>query len=216
MQRLFLLLSVCLLSACHNPQTSVDDPYCETPMGVLFFVKDTTGMGQVIQASTGVYTHVAVSICTDSGEYLWEATRPEGVICRPLLEALNSWWFEGGLDTTRAFLDVVTMRQITVPFDTLRLLASLQSFLGQPYDDFFLPDNGRMYCSELIYESFYDLSGNRLFEAKPMNFRAADGSMPPYWTHYFDSLGVVIPEGVPGTNPTDMISSPHLARIRIE
>lgn len=214
MRRLLPLFLACLAAACHAPQPPVGNTSCEVPTGVLFFVKDTTGMGQAIQASTGVYTHVAVAVCTDSGEYLWEATRPEGVICRPLQEALAAW--HAALDTTQPLLDYMVMRQLTVPFDTLRLTASLQAFRGQPYDDFFLPDNGRMYCSELVYECFYNTAGHRLFEAKPMNFRAADGTMPAYWTQYFDSLGVVIPEGVAGTNPTDMFSSPHLAGIRIE
>lgn len=214
MRRLLPLLLACLAAACHAPQPPVGETSCEIPTGVLFFVKDTAGMGQAIQASTGVYTHVAVAVCTDSGEYLWEATRPEGVICRPLQEALAAWHV--GLDTTRPLLEFVAMRRITVPFDTLRLTASLQAFRGQSYDDFFLPDNGRMYCSELVYECFYDTAGNRLFEARPMNFRAADGTMPSYWTQYFDSLGVAIPEGVAGTNPTDMFYSPLLEECKIE
>ncbi len=37
-----------------------------------------------------------------------------------------------------------------------------------------------------------------------MNFRAADGSMPPFWNELFAKLGEEIPEGLPGTNPNDM------------
>ena len=37
-----------------------------------------------------------------------------------------------------------------------------------------------------------------------MNFRAADGTMPAFWTELFEKLGEPIPEGVPGTNPNDM------------
>jgi len=171
-------------------------------------------MGEAIAASTGAYTHVGVAVCSDSGVYLYEALPRVGVVSHPLEEALAQWY--QSLDTTLPLLEYVSICQLSVPFDTLRLIHFLQEFLGQPYDDAFLPDNGRLYCSELIYESFFDLQGNRLFTAAPMNFRVPDGSVPSYWIHHFDSLGIAIPEGVPGTNPTDLFSSPHLIKCKIE
>ena len=49
-----------------------------------------------------------------------------------------------------------------------------------------------------------------------MNFYASDGSLPAYWRHHFDSLGVAVPQDMPGTNPNDMSRSPILHRFRIQ
>lgn len=67
-----------------------------------------------------------------------------------------------------------------------------------------------MYCSELVYESYLDDNGEHIFLARPMNFRAPDGSMPQFWVELYDALGCPVPEGVPGTNPNDMYMSPVL------
>ena len=49
-----------------------------------------------------------------------------------------------------------------------------------------------------------------------MNFFASDGSLPAYWQHHFDSLGITVPQDMPGTNPNDMSHSPILHRFKIE
>ena len=61
-----------------------------------------------------------------------------------------------------------------------------------------------MYCSELVWESYRRPTGERIFAARPMNFRNEDGTLPRYWTELFERLGEEIPEGVPGTNPNEM------------
>ena len=85
-----------------------------------------------------------------------------------------------------------------------------KTFLGQPYDSLFLPDNGAMYCSELVRESFLSARGEYLLEDKPMNFKGPDGEYPLYWKNLFEGLGMDVPQGVPGTNPHDMSNSPKL------
>ena len=65
-------------------------------------------------------------------------------------------------------------------------------------------------AKQAVYESFRDKKGNRIFESRPMNFRSADGTYPEYWVKLFDSLGMDIPQGVPGTNPNDMSRSSRL------
>ncbi|MDE5692262.1 MAG: hypothetical protein K2I13_08770, partial [Alistipes sp.] len=100
--------------------------------------------------------------------------------------------------------------------DTAGLTAAIaraRSFIGQPYDYSFRPDNGRMYCSELVWESYLTLTGERIFPARPMNFRAADGSMPAFWIELFEKLGEEIPEGLPGTNPNDMARDSTLTEV---
>lgn len=198
---------------------SLTSDLCDFHTGDLIFVCDTTGMGGAIQSSTGdkkdqhVFTHVAIAECSDSGIYVIDATPRLGVSRRTLGEFILS--VTGG-DPNRPFTQYAYYYQVAVPFDTLLLQRRLKSFVGQPYDHYFMPDNGRMYCSELVYECFFDCNGHHLFPVKPMNFKAADGSMPLYWQEHFGRLGTAIPQDMPGTNPNDMSKSPILRPFKIE
>ena len=46
-----------------------------------------------------------------------------------------------------------------------------------------------------------------------MNFRAADGTLPQFWTELFARRGEAVPEGVPGTNPNDMAREAALEEV---
>lgn len=164
--------------------------------GDLLFFRDSEGMGGAVQESTGEYTHVAIAI-----DSVWtiDATPGDGVA--PSLR------YQG----TSVKADIY---RLTIPFDTAAVVARAKSFTGQPYDNAFLPDNGALYCSELVYECYLDSTGNHLFEAKPMNWRDRNGNMPQYWQEHFKKLGMPVPEGVPGTNPTDMSRSPLLRKVQ--
>lgn len=170
--------------------------------GDLLFFADTTGMGAAVKESTGQYTHVA--LVEEVGDTIWiiDATQRFGVSRRMLEDSGNG---NPGYDAYR----------FVQPFDTTAVVSRAKSCIGQPYDQAFLPDNGALYCSELIYECFLDSLGNHLFEAHPMNWRTADGSMPSYWIAHFDSLGQPIPEGVLGTNPSGLARSSNLKRVHL-
>ena len=49
--------------------------------------------------------------------------------------------------------------------------------------------------------------------ARPMNFLAADGSLPRFWAELFAGLGEEIPQDIPGTNPNDMARDPQLKEV---
>ena len=169
--------------------------------GDLLFYIDTAGMGEAIRERTGQYTHVA--LVAETGDTIWiiDATQRYGVSRRPFLRRPES--------SMKPYPDVYRM---LVPFDTTAVIARARSFVGQPYDNAFLPQNGALYCSELIYECFLDHNGNHLFEARPMNWRDKDGKLPEYWEQHFKELKQPVPEGVSGTNPTDMSRSPLLRK----
>ena len=228
MKRLrYLILSLCLmttLASCRQqyplplPPVSQFFGMCDFETGNLIFIYDTTGMGSAIHSSTAwdslepSFTHVAITECTDSGVYVIDATPALGVARRPLLDFILSVY---DTNADYSFVGMAEYYYIDA-YDTATLLERLHSFIGQPYDPYFLPDNGRFYCSELVQECFFDQKGHHLFPSKPMNFYAADGTLPAYWQHHFDSLGVAIPQGMPGTNPNDMSHSPILHRFRIQ
>jgi hypothetical protein len=157
-------------------------------------------MDRAIKSSTGSYTHVAlVEVDRDGLVWIIDATPQNGV----KRKTYASFERENDLHHSGTF----SIYRLTEAFDTAAVIARAKSFVGQPYDDAFLPDNGKMYCSELIYECFLDASGHHLFESQPMNWRDKDGKLPEYWKKHFEELEMDVPEGVAGTNPTDMSKS---------
>jgi hypothetical protein len=86
------------------------------------------------------------------------------------------------------------------------------SQVGKPYDDAFLPDNGKYYCSELVYYAFLEANKRRpFFRLEPMTFRRP-GSRDffPVWIEYYAKLGISVPEGLPGCNPGGISRSSRL------
>ncbi len=74
---------------------------------------------------------------------------------------------------------------------------------GVPYDDVFLYNNGKYYCSELIYDAYKKANGNKpFFILEPMTFKQP-GTLQYFdaWIKYYDELKATIPEGKPGINP---------------
>ena len=88
-----------------------------------------------------------------------------------------------------------------------------KSVLGVPYDDPFILDNGKLYCSELLYECFKEF---HIFDSilKPMTFKASNSdSFLPAWVEYYEKLGLPIPEGKLGLNPVSLSRSPKLLKL---
>lgn len=206
MQRLLLYIGIsCSLLACSHskqPLRSGD---------LLFQVGQESAMSDAITAATGKecklkFTHVGIAVISDRADSVLEATSPGGVRMTALSEFLSKSARSNGQPL------VVAMRlKDTAGIATA--IARARSFLGQPYDYSFRPNNGRLYCSELVWECFRTPCGTPIFPARPMNFRAADGSMPQFWIDLFDRLGEEIPEGVPGTNPNDMSRDSALSEV---
>ncbi|MEO8587894.1 MAG: DUF6624 domain-containing protein [Flavobacteriales bacterium] len=72
-----------------------------------------------------------------------------------------------------------------------------------PYDDAFLPAADKLYCSEVVALAYERANaGVPVFPNVPMTFKdPATGKFFPAWVTYYDGLGTMIPEGVPGCNP---------------
>ena len=88
--------------------------------------------------------------------------------------------------------------------------------LGAPYDQSFLPENDRIYCSELVWKCFRDSAGKPLFELAPMTFKQPGSSEPmAIWKDYYAMLGVPLPEGVAGCNPGDLSRSKNINIVHV-
>lgn len=187
----------------HLESSTLQPRYTLQSGDLLFLTENKSNMEKAIAASTGEYTHVAL-VERDSADDVWiiEASTKEGVqrISYEQFERKHlRGFYGGGIDIYR----------LTVPFDTAAVIARAKSLVGKPYDDAFMPDNDAYYCSELIEVAF-----GGLFPSKPMNWRDADGNLPEYWKKHFEELGMPVPEGIPGTNPTDLSLSPLLKKLQ--
>lgn len=149
------------------------------------------------------FDHVAMFATVRDSPVVIEASAKDGVVIRKwdvfLSDAKNG----------------VVVKRINHKVDMKAAVRRAMSFAGQPYDWSYMPGNGKMYCSELIYNSFIDSDGNRLFKEKPMSFRDAEGNTPRFWIELFRKSGEPIPEGIPGTNPNDMAKETFLDEIYI-
>ena len=75
----------------------------------------------------------------------------------------------------------------------------LLSKIGDKYDEEFVLDNEKYYCSELIYEAF---SEDTIFTLQPMTFLDPDTKERlDIWEKYYSEMNKKIPEGEPGINP---------------
>lgn len=83
---------------------------------------------------------------------------------------------------------------------------------GVAYDDTFLYDNGKYYCSELIYDAFKQANNCKdFFILEPMTFKKpGSNDFFPVWIEYYEKLRTAIPEGAPGINPGGISRSPYL------
>jgi Permuted papain-like amidase enzyme, YaeF/YiiX, C92 family len=84
--------------------------------------------------------------------------------------------------------------------------------LGKAYDDTFIYDNGKYYCSELLYDAFKSANKNQaFFDLQPMTFIDPETKQTfPAWTQYYNDLKFAIPEGLLGCNPGGIANSPKL------
>ena len=75
--------------------------------------------------------------------------------------------------------------------------------VGIVYDDAFLYNNNKYYCSELIYDAFKKANSNKpFFRLQPMTFKQpGTKAYFPVWVDYYAKLKIPIPEGKPGINP---------------
>ena len=163
--------------------------------GDLLFVSDTSSMGQAVKESTGQYTHVAMVERVGDSLFVIDATQKRGVTRRPI-------------EKTYANKMSVEVYRLTIPFDTSAVLTRAHALIGKLYDNAFLPDNDAYYCSELIQAAF-----DTIFPSAPMNWRDKNGNLPEYWEKHFKKLGMPVPEGVIGTNPTDLSKSQLLRKL---
>lgn len=186
---------------------------------------ETGTMDDAIASATGEegelnIIHVAIAEVKADSVWIIDATIAHGVDRHPLDTFLTDFTLKNG-----SYPEFIVKRiknnagnnngnnaGISVDVDVDAAVERAKTYCGRAYDQWFLPDNKELYCSELVQRSYLDQSGKSVFESEPMNFKAPDGTMPKYWVWLFDKLGMEIPQGVPGTNPQSMSKSDILEK----
>ena len=138
--------------------------------------------------------HVGMIIIENGIPHVLEASSKRGVSVVPLQSFIDE--LPAGY--------IIKRVKSSLPIEIEKVIENAKSHLGEPYDWSYLPSNGKMYCSELIYECYRDKEDLPIFQARPMNFLDKDGKMPQFWTDLFNRLQEEIPQGIIGTNPNDL------------
>ncbi|MEG2365917.1 MAG: YiiX/YebB-like N1pC/P60 family cysteine hydrolase [Alistipes sp.] len=204
MKRVLLYIGILFLHFSCAPQ-----PFRPATGDLLFQVNKSSKMTDAITATTGNnYSHVAIAMRCGDADSVLEASSGGGVRTITLDEFLAS----AAQMHDRPLVVVARLRDTTGV--AAAAVQRARQYIGQPYDYAYQPRNGRMYCSELIWESYLDRQhSGHLFTARPMNFRDATGKLPDFWVQLFAQQGEPIPEGVIGTNPNDLSKERSLMEV---
>ena len=150
--------------------------------GDLIFVKDLSDMGQAIQESTGNYSHVAIFL---DGQ-VYHATTEGGVITQSPVD-----FFEADKVYDLYRYPKMDHKEIKKQAET-------------PYNASFYPDGDGFYCSQFIAELL------PIFGTIPMKFGDDTQEISDFWSEYYRELGLPVPLNQPGTNPSQLATSPLL------
>jgi hypothetical protein len=157
---------------------------------------------QVTPAWKGMhFSHVGILVAKGDSQFVLEAL-PPAVKLTPLSRFARY--------TTKP----MAAGRWTSPLDTLvpRAIGMGMALIGAPYDSEFRMDNGKWYCSELVFEIFKSANnGVPLFSTAPMTYcLPGQKELHPVWKAHFSKLQVSVPEGEPGCNPGSLALSPSL------
>ncbi len=94
-------------------------------------------------------------------------------------------------------------------------MENIKQYSGEEYDVDFMIDNGKHYCSELIYDA-YVKDGKHVFELGKVDMRNSKGTIPIYWIHLFDKIGRSLPQGKVGIMPQQMYDEVVLRKVNVK
>ena len=165
-----LLLCFILLVGCSADSFQGDDISLQNlhEGDLMFVVKETSN--PITDATQGIdglkIDHVAIYHHTDSADYALEAIG-KGVVLTPLTAFLNRTKEQEGKP-------LVAVGRVIANCDMNTSMKRALSYLGRPYDHFYMPDDKEIYCSELVQKSFVDHHGLPVFPTIPMSFHDKD------------------------------------------
>lgn len=207
---ILLLFSFILVSCKSNQKNNI----FELKQGDLLF--QNTGTGEIDNAIKDVtatslsknYSHVGIAMQKEGKWFVVEAIPKEGICQTPLKKFLN----RNKNKFNKSQTTVARLDSYYQPYISKAIAYGIER-IHTPYDDIFLWDDSSYYCSELVYKMFssQDLSKDAIpFLTHPMTFNDSTGNPMPSWKNYYKKRNQPIPEGIEGTNPNLMASSPRI------
>jgi hypothetical protein len=207
---ILLIFSFVLLSCNSNQKNNK----FEIKQGDLLF--QNTGIGEIDNAIKDVtatsfsknYSHVGIAMQKDEKWFVVEAIPKEGVCQTPLIKFLN----RNKNKFSKSQTTVARLDSYYQPYISKAIEYGIER-INTPYDEIFLWDDDSYYCSELVYKMFssQDLPTDSIpFLTQPMTFNDSIGDPMPSWATYYETRNHPIPEGIEGTNPNLMASSPRI------
>jgi hypothetical protein len=206
MRQLLIIFFICFLS-CNN----ADNNEFQLQIGdILFQDLDSSPLCDAIEMVTPGhnnynFSHIGIVVelgdpnCINS-DYIYEdnirvlEAIPNKVTTTRLDSFLNR-----STDSDKKPKVIVARLKKRYQYSITDAVIFLNSKIGMKYDDFFIKDNNKYYCSELIHEAF---EKDSIFKLHPMTFIDPKTRNTMYiWQKYYQGLEIRIPEGEPGINP---------------
>ena len=153
-----MLLFVAAMVACNSAE------YVPCKGDLLFVVgEEASEFSEAITRSTAhhevlKYDHVAIVDVVGDSACVVEASSRGGVVVTPWSEFMESAKMTDGRVG-------IVVKRVNVAVDVDAAVKAARAHLGEEYDWSFRPDNDKMYCSELVYESYLDKEGLHIFNA---------------------------------------------------
>jgi len=190
MKKYFYLLFISILSCNTNFQLQEGD--------LLFQDLDSSPLCDAIELVTPGYkganfSHIGLVVSDDGKLKVLEAIPPK-VILTEIDDFLNRSFDKDGKPK------VIVGRlkdqyKNTIP----KAIEFVNKQIGVDYDEVFLLNNEKYYCSELIYEAF---EKDSIFRLQPMTFLHPETKDTlSIWKEYYSDLKVEIPQNELGINP---------------
>tara|TARA_A100001011_G_scaffold38890_2_gene36734 strand:- start:4312 stop:4944 length:633 start_codon:yes stop_codon:yes gene_type:complete len=154
------------------------------------------------------YSHVGMAIQKKRQWFVLEAIPKVGVCQTPIKKFLN----RNKNKFNKSKTTVARLDNYYQPYITNAIEYGIKR-INKPYDEIFLWDDDSYYCSELIYKMFstQDLPKDSIpFLTRPMTFNDSTGNPLASWVAYYKKRNRRIPEGIEGTNPNLIASSPYI------
>jgi hypothetical protein len=206
----WIILFILFCVACGNNTTKTNPEFQLEVGDILFQDLDSSPLCDAIELVTpgfknGKFSHIGIVV--EIGDYFCKNPEYNPMEHTRILESLP-----GGVITTR--LDSFLMRSSDYNNNPKVIVGRLndeykntipaaiqfaKKQIGVDYDEVFILDNDKYYCSELIYEAF---SKDSVFQLKPMTFLHPETKDTlETWKEYYSDLGVEIPQNKLGINP---------------
>lgn len=215
MRKLYFILFICFISC-----NSSDNNDFQLQIGdILFQDLDSSPLCDAIEIVTPGYnnynfSHIGIIVelgdpnCINPNYIYEDNIRVLEAIPNKVTTTRLDSFLNRSIDSNKKPKVIVGRLKKRYQFSILDAVKFLKSKIGLKYDDYFIKDNNKYYCSELIYEAF---EKDSIFRLYPMTFiDPVTKNTMNLWEEYYNELETKIPEGEPGINPGVMSISENI------